>query len=65
MDIMHLSIEEYWHKNDDDNFERLNTLKLYRQLNINIENYMIDWLIHQLDLKISQNPTYSKDISTN
>ncbi|CAK20674.1 hypothetical protein HBP39_04770 [Listeria welshimeri] len=62
---MHLSIEEYWHKNDDDNFERLNTLKLYRQLNINIENYMIDWLIHQLDLKISQNPTYSKDISTN
>ncbi|MBC1340551.1 hypothetical protein HCB40_13615 [Listeria welshimeri] len=62
---MHLSIEEYWHKNDDDNFERLNTLKLYRQLNINIENYMIDWLIHQLDLKISKNPTYSKDISTN
>ncbi|MBC1761259.1 hypothetical protein HCA31_01975 [Listeria welshimeri] len=62
---MHLSIEEYWHKYDDDNFERLNTLKLYRQLNINIENYMIDWLIHQLDLKISQNPTYSKDISTN
>ncbi|MBC1609365.1 hypothetical protein HB910_02340 [Listeria welshimeri] len=62
---MHLSIEEYWHKNDDDNFERLNTLKLYRQLNINIENYMIDWLINQLDLKISQNPTYSKDISTN
>lgn len=62
---MYLSIEEYWHKNDDDNFERLNTLKLYRQLNINIENYMIDWLINQLDLKISQNPTYSKDISTN
>lgn len=62
---MHLNIEEYWHKNDDDNFERLNTLKLYRQLNINIENYMIDWLIHQLDLKISKNPTYSKDISTN
>lgn len=62
---MHLNIEEYWHKHDDDNFERLNTLKLYRQLNINIENYMIDWLIHQLDLKISKNPTYSKDISTN
>lgn len=49
-----MSIEEYWKQHDDDNLERLNTLKLYRQLNITIENYMVDWLIRQLDLKINK-----------
>lgn len=49
-----MSIEEYWKQHDDDKLERLNTLKLYRQLNITIENYMVDWLIRQLDLKTNK-----------
>ncbi|EAD2655810.1 hypothetical protein D3O27_14460 [Listeria monocytogenes] len=59
---MNMSIEEYWNQYTD-NIERLNTIKLYRQLNINIESYMIDWLIYQLDLKSSRDSVYNKNYS--
>ncbi|MBK1965268.1 hypothetical protein [Listeria ivanovii] len=53
-----VTIDEYWDKHDDT--ERLSTLKLYRQLNIKIEDYMIDWLISQVDLTCSKSSSESE-----
>ncbi|EAE7093148.1 hypothetical protein ACVET5_002870 [Listeria monocytogenes] len=55
-----MSIEEYWDQYKD-TAERLNTIKLYRQLNIKIENYMIDWLIYQLDFHNSKDSLYTNN----
>ncbi|MBC1392259.1 hypothetical protein HB830_02520 [Listeria innocua] len=55
-----MSIDEYWNQYED-KVERLNTIKLYRQLNIKIENYMIDWLIYQLDFQNSKDSLHTNN----
>lgn len=59
---MQMSIDDYWEQHKETE-ERLNTIKLYRQLNIKIENYMIDWLIYQLDFLNSKDSVHTNNLN--